>query len=194
MVTIGVILGSVRPGRNCVRVSNFVQTHLQKPGVTLQVIDPLALNLPIVTNRYDAIKTQADCPPTLHALQKTLTACDAFVLVSPEYNHTIPPAISNTLAYFYAPEFAHKPVGIVSYSMGPFGGARASVALLPMVAELGMVAVPKKFSVGVVHKSLNEAGVPEKGSEWLPGAFKGFADDIVAYANILKDARTQSKL
>ncbi|KAI8610772.1 flavoprotein-like protein [Chytriomyces sp. MP71] len=190
MVTIGVVLGSVRPARNGLRVGHFVRKQLvQRPNVAVTVIDPLELNLPILTNRYEAIKNAPDCPPALHGLKQTLDACDAFVIVSPEYNHTIPPAITNTLSYFYTPEFYAKPAGIVTYSMGPFGGSRASVAIPPLLGELGAVPTPKHFGVGMVHKALDEAGEPEKGFEWIPGSFKGFADELVWFTKVLKDAR-----
>ena len=51
------------------------------------------------------------------------------MLVSAEYNCTIPPALT----------YRHKPCSVMTYSMGNFGGCRARVALLPFISELGMV-------------------------------------------------------
>ncbi|HEY6080181.1 MAG TPA: NAD(P)H-dependent oxidoreductase, partial [Polyangiaceae bacterium] len=66
-------------------------------------------------------------------------AADAFVFVTPEYDHGTPPSLINALVYL-AQEWAHKPVGFVSYG-GPAGGTRAVQMVKPMLAALKMVAL-----------------------------------------------------
>ncbi|KAJ3120037.1 hypothetical protein HK100_000058 [Physocladia obscura] len=155
MVTLGVVLGSVRPGRQAARVAKFVQNEFARnyPEVSISVIDPLEAKLPLLSNRYEFIKNSAECPPTLHTLHKQFTKCDGFVVVSPEYNHSIPPALTNTLDYFWQAEYSHKPVGIITYSMGQLAGFGAAVALLPWLNGLGMIAIPKMFSVAAIHNA-----------------------------------------
>ncbi len=75
-------------------------------------------------------------------LLKVAPSCrnaDGIVLVSAEYNATLPPALTNLLDHFPPASYRHKPCSLVTYSMGNFGGCRAHVALLPFVNELGMV-------------------------------------------------------
>jgi NAD(P)H-dependent FMN reductase len=59
-------------------------------------------------------------------IAEILKAADGFVIVSAEYNHSIPAALKNILDYFQS-EYLYKPSAIVTYSAGPFGGVRASI-------------------------------------------------------------------
>ncbi|KAJ3032074.1 UNVERIFIED_CONTAM: hypothetical protein HDU68_006853 [Siphonaria sp. JEL0065] len=192
MVTIGVIVGSVRQGRNGIRLAKFIQTELAKrEDVKAELIDPLELNLPVLVNRYDTIKESPDCPAALHGLAKTLQSCDGFLIVSPEYNYSVPPAISNTLDYFYGKEYYLKPVGIASYSMGSFGGVRASVALLPMLQCLGLVPIPKTFPVPTVQNALTEEGHVSETTTFpkIRENFSGFANELIWAAKVLKEGK-----
>ena len=47
---------------------------------------------------------------------------DGFLIVTPEYNCSLPPALTNLLDHFPPASFRHKPASIAAYSMGPFGG------------------------------------------------------------------------
>ncbi|ORY43004.1 flavo protein [Rhizoclosmatium globosum] len=192
MVTIGVVIGSVRPGRMGLRLAKFVQRELeQRPNVKVEVIDPLALNLPVLVNRYSAMKDKPDCPPSLHEAAKSFQKCDAFLLVSPEYNYTIPPAISNTLDYFYSDEFNLKPVGVASYSMGSFGGVRAATAMMPLFQCVGLVGIIKQFPVPTIQNALNEEGeLLEKTSyPKMKENFKGFASELIWFAETLGEGK-----
>jgi len=57
-------------------------------------------------------------PDWLDVVNNKLKESDAVVVVSAEYNHSIPPALSNMLDYFPLASYAYKPSGIVCYSMG----------------------------------------------------------------------------
>ncbi len=61
------------------------------------------------------------------------------MLVSSEYNGTIPPALTNLLDHFPPVSYRHKPCSVVTYASGGWGGCRARVAMLPFITELGMV-------------------------------------------------------
>ena len=63
-----------------------------------------------------------ELPPPAQALKQTIVDADCYVIVSPEYNHTIPPALSSLMGHFGGSCYACKPVAIVSYSVGPWGG------------------------------------------------------------------------
>lgn len=66
-----------------------------------------------------------------------IEASDAFIFVTPEYDHAAPPSLINALVYL-SQEWAHKPVGFVSYG-GPAGGIRAVQMVKPMLTSLKMV-------------------------------------------------------
>ena len=63
-------------------------------------------------------KSQA--PAWMSETSEKLKNTSGFVIVCPEYNCTIPPALTNLLDYFPPPIFRHKPVSLVTYSMGTY--------------------------------------------------------------------------
>lgn len=78
----------------------------------------------------------------------TVDNADAFVLVTPEYNHSFPGRLKLALDALYH-EWCRKPVGFVSYG-GQSGGLRAVEALKPVVAALGMVPTANALAVNFV--------------------------------------------
>ncbi|KAI9347245.1 flavoprotein-like protein [Obelidium mucronatum] len=195
MVLIGVLIGSVRPGRNGFRLAKFIQDELEKKhDVQVVLIDPLELNLPIVTGTYAKIKDSPDCPPALKELQKVFQSIDALLVVTPEYSHSYSPAVGNTLNYFRESEFYLKPAGVSTYTVGSFGGVRAEAAILPLFQSLGLVAIPKVFPVPYIHKALSEDGqVPDSTSfPTIRELFNAFADELIWTARALKTAKAHS--
>src|SRR5699024_1908029 len=61
---------------------------------------------------------------------------DAYVMVSPEYNHSLSPALAHLLNHFGSSLYAYKPSLIVTYSAGQWGGVRAAVAMRTFLSEL----------------------------------------------------------
>lgn len=57
-------------------------------------------------------------PKWLVETGEKINSADAIVVVSAEYNHSIPPALSNMVDHFPLTYFGFKPSGIVCYSMG----------------------------------------------------------------------------
>ena len=84
---------------------------------------------------------------------------DAYVVVSGEYNHSVPPALANLLDHFLE-EYFRKPSAIVSYSAGSFGGVRAAVVLRSMLAEMGMSSIPSTLPIPTVQSAFDDAGAP----------------------------------
>jgi NAD(P)H-dependent FMN reductase len=86
-----------------------------------------------------------------------IEAADAFIFVTPEYNHAAPPSLINALDYLVH-EWAHKPAGFVSYG-GPAGGTRAVQMVKPMLGALKMVAMPESVMVPLFARSVDARGV-----------------------------------
>ncbi len=79
----------------------------RKHKVTL--VDPLEYNLPMLDKMY---KELSDPPAKLAKLHDIFNSADAFVVVTGEYNHTMPPALTNLMDYFQS-EYLWKPSGII---------------------------------------------------------------------------------
>jgi NAD(P)H-dependent FMN reductase len=80
-------------------------------------------------------------------------AADAFIFVTPEYNHATPPSLINALDYLVH-EWAHKPVSFVSYG-GPAGGTRAVQMVKPMLVALKMLVLQESVMVPLFTHSID---------------------------------------
>ncbi|MDF3293355.1 NADPH-dependent FMN reductase [Streptomyces silvisoli] len=93
---------------------------------------------------------------TLHERESTSRGLDAFVVVTPEYNHGFPAVLKNRIDWHYA-EWRTKPVGFVSYS-GVCGGLRAAEQLRQVSRELHAVAIRDVVSLHNASQQFDEAG------------------------------------
>jgi len=82
-----------------------------------------------------------EAPAGMEAMAKAVREADCYLIVTPEYNHSLPPALSGMMGHFGGSLYAYKPSGIITYSPSPYGGARAAVALRPFLSELGCLPV-----------------------------------------------------
>src|SRR5262249_21682621 len=140
-----VLVGSVRSDRQGIKAARFVERSLQGRGHDLTVVDPVALRLPLLDRMYKEYP-KGEAPEALEMLAALYRSADAFVVVSGEYNNSIPPALSNLLDYFIE-EYFWRPSAIVCYSAGGFGGVRAAMQLRAMLCELGMPSMPSLFPI-----------------------------------------------
>jgi NAD(P)H-dependent FMN reductase len=182
-----VIYGSVRRERQGIRAVRFVVRSLQARGHEVSLVDPLDLELPLLDRTYRDYP-RGEAPAWLERLASLYRVADAFVIVTGEYNHGIPPALTNLLDYFYE-EYFFRPSAIVSYSRGPFSGVRAAAHLQSILCELGMPSVPRMFPIARVSSAFDENGgelMPEAGRR-----FDRFAAELEWYAEALKRQRDE---
>lgn len=179
------ILGSVRSGRQGIRAARFLQTSLSERGHAVTLVDPVEVQLPLLDKMYKEYP-KGTAPEPLERLATLYRAADAFVVVSAEYNHSVPPALSNLLDHFLE-EYFFRPSAIVCYSGGAFGGVRAAMQLRAMLSELGMSSIPSVLPIPNVQNALDEHGVPQ--DQALPRRFARFATELEWYARALREAR-----
>ncbi|GFN99239.1 NADPH-dependent fmn reductase [Plakobranchus ocellatus] len=181
-------LGSTREGRLGLRVSKFMRGQLEKRNYEVDVFDPVELKFPLLEKAIHHYSDRSAIPDWMLKCEAKVKAADAFLVVSAEYNHSIPPALSNMMDHFGGSLFAYKPSGIVVYSPGIYGGMRAAMQLRSFLSELGTLSVSNIFGIPEVHKALDEGGAPlndhmEKGAntllnqlDWMTLAMKNHRD------------------
>jgi NAD(P)H-dependent FMN reductase len=148
-------------------------------------VDPVEHPLPLLDRMYKEYAA-GEAPPVLEGLARIVKAADAYVIVSAEYNHSVPPALSNLLDHFLE-EYFFKPSAIACYSAGAFGGVRAAMQLRAMLAEMGMSSIPSILPFPKAQEMLDADGRPTGDR---PGkAAARFFDELEWYANALKAAR-----
>jgi NAD(P)H-dependent FMN reductase len=185
-LNIVVLLGSVRSDRQGIKAANYVQQSFRDRGHEVTLVDPLVEQLPLLDRMYKEYP-KGTAPPTLERLATLYRAADAFIIVSAEYNHSVPPALSNLLDYFLE-EYFFRPSAIVCYSGGGFGGVRAAMQLRAMLSELGMPSIPSLFPISKIREAFDEKFVPC--DPVTHRRFARFASELEWYANALRAART----
>src|SRR5881396_3930148 len=146
---IPIILGTARRGRQSENVARFVLEQTKKRAdVETELIDVCKLPL-----KLDDAGEQMKDP----AFSATIERCDGLIIVTPEYNHSFPGLLKHALD-MNLKEYIHKAVGICGVSAGPLGGARVIESLLPVMRELGLVAIFEDVNFGRIGSLFDERG------------------------------------
>lgn len=151
-----VLYGSVRSARQGIKAARFIVSKLEARGHEVELIDPMERQLPLLNRMYKEFGA-GEAPPALESIASVFRAADGFVIVSGEYNHSIPPALKNLLDHFQS-EYHYKPSAIVTYSAGPFAGLRGLANLRAILGELGTPSIPTVFPVSRVQDAFDEDG------------------------------------
>jgi NAD(P)H-dependent FMN reductase len=184
-LSIPILYGSVRETRQGIKAARFIDTQLQRRGHRTTLVDAAELRLPLLDRMYKEYEN-GKAPEVLERLAQLYRAADAFVIVSGEYNHGIPPALKNMLDHFLE-EYFFRPSAIVCYSGGAFGGVRAAMQLRMTVAELGMSSIPSLFPVPHVQDAFDVAG--HANNPVFEQRVGRFISELEWYAEALKQAR-----
>ena len=182
---IAVLYGSVRETRQGIRAARFVGAQLKARGHDTTLVDAKECGLPLLDRMYKEYP-KGEAPAALERLATLYRAADAFVIVSGEYNHGIPPALKNLIDHFLE-EYFFRPSAIVCYSAGAFGGVRAAMQLRMTLAECGMSSIPSLFPIPKVQDAFDEAGRPHDPA-WDKRVTR-FLDELEWYAKALRQAR-----
>ncbi|HSW79306.1 MAG TPA: NAD(P)H-dependent oxidoreductase [Candidatus Saccharimonadales bacterium] len=191
---VAVIIGAVREGRKTPRQAQWVMKTLKDmKDVHLELVDLKDYPMPIfneaVSPRYNP--NRKPVPPARKWLEK-LAEFDAYVFVTPEYNHSIPGALKNAFDYIDW-QLQHKPAAVVSH--GSAGGARAEVALKEIISEsrgIPMSTVPGVAMVGM-NERIDEDGnlsAADKANPYGPQtALESLLAELKWYSDALATAR-----
>lgn len=180
-----VVVGSTRQGRFGPTVAKwFVEQVEQRDDMTVEVIDLAETRLPVhLSNEPEPEAAQA-----LAAVTPRLAAADAFVVVTPEYNHSFPACLKNAIDWHFT-QWRAKPVGFVSYG-GMSGGLRAVEHLRQVFAELHAVTVRDTVSFHGVWEQFDSEGRLKDPSA-CNAAVKTLLDRLLWWGNALRSARSE---
>ena len=182
-----VILSSVRGERSGGKVGRLVSKKLKDRGHDVEIVDPKVNVFPMLDLMYKEFP-KWKAPKTIEEVHRIFEGSDGFIIVSAEYNHSVPPALKNLIDH-YEKEFWFKPGGIVTYSSGIYGGARVAPHLRVILGELGMVTPSIMVQIPTADESIDEKG--EFKEEWLEKKLQKFYDEFEWYAEALKVKRNE---
>ncbi|PSL57719.1 NAD(P)H-dependent FMN reductase [Saccharothrix carnea] len=180
-IRLAVIIGSTRTGRFAPTVARwFVGQAEQREDVIVDVIDLAEIGLPEPLG--------AEPGPEGAAVRSRLAEAEAFVVVTPEYNHSYPAAIKVAIDWHYD-EWVAKPVAFVSYG-GRAGGLRAVEHLRQVFAEVHAVPIRDTVSFHGARDSFDDHGEPKEAAEYAAAA-KTLLDQLVWWALCLTEAKAK---
>jgi len=184
-LTVSLIYGSVRSARQGVFAARYLEKKLKERNHNVHFIDPLEYNLPLLDKMYKEYET-GKAPEKMEELARTFKKSDGFLIVTGEYNHSIPPAMKNLLDHFQA-EYFFKPSAIASYSAGSFGGVRSAVHLRVIVGELGMPAISSMLPFPGIGNLFDENLVTH--NKFIEPSTQKFLDEFEWYLEAFKNQR-----
>jgi len=180
-----IVVGSVRPGRIGLPIAEWVRKAAEADGrFEIDFVDLAELALPFMDEPSHPRLRQYTQPHTI-AWSERVDAADAFVFVTPEYNHSFSPALKNAMDYL-SQEWWRKPVGFVSYG-GVSAGSRGVTALEPVVVGLGLVRAGAEVEIPFAGKNVVDGEF--QGDEKVSAILANQLDELVALSTALTPLR-----
>jgi NAD(P)H-dependent FMN reductase len=177
---VAVILGTKREGRRSLNAAKWVaEQGKQRNDTEIIFVDPKDFNLP-----PDGAPKDGTDPKYSEITAKA----DAFYVVTPEYNHSIPSSLKRLLDSEFE-NYKHKPVATAGVSDGPWGGVRACEALLHVYHTMWMVPIKPELYFPKVQDMFDEAGnMKSEFTEMQTKNVQAAYDELIWFARALKVA------
>ncbi len=192
MLKLHVIIGSTRDGRNADAVSRWMMPIVQsRQDFNVEILDLRDWPLPLFQETIASVgdfKDPTYSNPVVKRWNVKIAEADAYVFVTPEYNHSIPAVLKNAIdSVFFSFAFRHKPVAYVAYSLGLTGGVRCVEHLSQVMLETEAVSVRTPTLVPTVTSSFDTEGQPLNPA--INFTLNVMLDDLAWMGNALKTAR-----
>ncbi|MFJ6099504.1 NADPH-dependent FMN reductase [Streptomyces sp. NPDC092359] len=182
-LALALVVASDREGRFAPVVADWFLSRLaEREDFTVTVVDLVDLDLPTALSYNPSPAVLAE----LAKVSPVLAAADAFVVVTPEYNHSFPASLKNLIDRHYT-EWQAKPVAFVSYG-GISGGLRAVEQLRQVYAEMHSVTIRDTVSFPHAHGRFDEDG-RHKDPAGAEAAAKALLDQLAWWGHALRDAK-----
>jgi len=151
-------------------------TQLMPQGATLDIASIRGIPL------YDYDVEVRGIPPAVAQLKEAVVAADGVLLVTPEYNNSLPGVFKNAIDWLSRPAsdikrvFAGRPFAVMGASPGPFGTVQSQTAWLPVLRTLGThawfggrLALSRAGNAFDEEGNLNDAAIAEQLRQFLAG-------------------------
>jgi NAD(P)H-dependent FMN reductase len=192
-----IIVGSTRPGRAADAVIPWIATSAREHGAfEVEVADLRDWPLPIFGEHWGTIgdiKDPTYSDPIVKAWNSKVKESDAFIVITPEYNHSVPGVLKNAIdTVWLSFGFRNKPVAAVGYSGGVSGAMRAIEHLAHVFVEAEAVPLRNTVVLPEVQTVFDESGEPK--SPRTAAALQVMLDDLAWWSAALEKARAGGEL
>ena len=197
MLKLQIIVGSTREGRNADAVYSWLLPATQSQGaVEVETLDLRDWSLPMFQETIASVGDFADptySDPLVKCWNEKIGEAEAYVILSPEYNHSVPAVLKNAIdSVFFSFRFRQKPVAFVAYSLGYTAGARAVEHLTQIMVETEAIPVRTPTLVPYVTAAFDEEGRPANPA--LTVTLSVMLDDLAWLGRALSHARREGQL
>ncbi len=173
--------GSLREKSYNKMALKLVLDFAEKAGAETEFVDLKPLDIPL----YDKdLEEEIKLPEGIKTLRGKIEKADGMIIATPEYNHSIPGVLKNTLDWisrveYYPDILSGKRTAVFGVSSRNFGTVRAQIAFLPIANSLELYLMPSKTYVANSEKVFDQNGncLDPKVEERL----KKFAERFVAF-------------
>lgn len=183
MLKIGVVLGSVREGRNGLAVANWTVEKAKEfsnsEDVQFELVDLADYDLPFLGKTPTAEQGAA-----IGAWSEKIASFDGYIFITAEYNHGVAGAFKNALD-FLKPEFKDKAVAFIGY--GGLGAARSIENLRVIVAEQGLASTQRTVNFSLMTDFENMSTFTP--ADFHEGELKELLGQLTAWSAALKTVR-----
>jgi NAD(P)H-dependent FMN reductase len=192
-----VIVGSTRPGRAADLVVPWVTAQARAhEGFEVELADLRDWPLPVFAEHPGTIGDISDptySEPIVRAWNKKVKQADAFIVITPEYNHSIPAALKNAIdSVWLSFGFRNKPVAAVGYSGSIGAGIRAIEHLAHVFIEAEAVPLRNTVVIPFVRTAFGENGEPVDPETGI--RLQVTLDDLAWWSAALEKARAAGEL
>ena len=153
-----IILASVRKERLGDRVTSWVTQTLDKESIKYELLDLKEYTMPFVDGGQPFSLNKKYPHASVQKWSAKIDEADAYIFVTCEYNHGYPASLKNAIDWL-GMEWWGKPIGFVSYSDGPVGGARCVEQLRQVVSNFNMYDIRNAISLGKAQDIITEKGI-----------------------------------
>lgn len=154
---ISIISASIRNGRKSHNVALYLQKYINAhKSATVEILDLKQYAFPLFDERLKFQKK-----PSLEALEfkNKIISSDGILIVTPEYNGSIPASLKNVIDLLYD-EWQNKPMVFSTVSSGEFGGMQALTHLQFVFTKIGALLDATNFPISKVQDRFDDFGVP----------------------------------
>jgi NAD(P)H-dependent FMN reductase len=197
MLNLKVIIGSTRPGRAADTVVPWIAGLAEKhPAFAVEVLDLRDWPLPFFTETFQTIgdpRNPTYSDPIVKHWNQRVAEGDAYLFITPEYNHSVPGALKNAIDSVIASfAFRNKPAAFVGYSGGIAAGVRAIEHLAHIAIEAEMVPLRSTVIIPMVNAAFDHDGGPKDPEATTAAGI--MLDDLAWWAAVLHGARQDKQL
>jgi NAD(P)H-dependent FMN reductase len=197
MLNLKIIIGSTRPGRAADLVAPWITRAAREHGAfDVDVLDLRDWQLPVFGETPATLGDPANptfSAPAVRRWNDVIGAGDAYLFITPEYNHSVPAVLKNAMDSIFATfAFRNKPAAWVAYSGGIGGGIRAIEHLAHIAIEAELVPLRNSVVIPYVLQAFSPDGIPA--DDRTQAAAKIMLDDLAWWAAVLRRARLDEPL